>query len=174
MSAKTTVDVAEVDVKQLVADTDTGGRKPGPAVGKLLLALRWRGACSSCGSPRRCRSRSASASSTTPQSRAIHLAFAVFLAYLAYPAFKRSPRDRVPVLDWVFALVGAFCAAYLFLFYRELATRPGQPTTQDLVVAVDRHRAAARGDAPRARAADGDRRAGVPRLHLRRAATCPT
>ena len=26
------------------------------------------------------------------------------------------------------ALVGAFCAAYLFLFYRELATRPGSPT----------------------------------------------
>jgi TRAP transporter 4TM/12TM fusion protein len=42
----------------------------------------------------------------------------------------------VPLLDWVLALVGAFCAAYLFFFYRELSTRPGQPTTLDLVVAV--------------------------------------
>ena len=32
-------------------------------------------------------------------------------------------------LDWVLALAGAFAGAYLLLFYRELATRPGQPTT---------------------------------------------
>lgn len=68
------------------------------------------------------------------EARAIHLAFAVFLAFTAYPALKRSPRDRVPVQDWLLALAGAFAAAYLFLFYRELSTRPGLPTTQDLVV----------------------------------------
>ncbi|MHA6964619.1 TRAP transporter permease [Zobellella denitrificans] len=68
------------------------------------------------------------------EARAIHLAFAVFLAYTAYPALKRSPRDRIPVQDWLLALAGAFAAAYLFLFYRELSTRPGLPTTQDLVV----------------------------------------
>ncbi len=70
------------------------------------------------------------------QSRSIHLAFAIFLAFLVYPALKRSPRDRVPAFDWLLAAVGAFCATYLFFFYRELSTRPGQPTTQDLVVAV--------------------------------------
>ena len=59
----------------------------------------------------------------------------MFLAFLAWPAFKRSPRDRVPIVDWVFALAGAFAAAYFILFYRELATRPGQPTTTDIVVA---------------------------------------
>jgi TRAP transporter 4TM/12TM fusion protein len=51
---------------------------------------------------------------------------------MSYPAFKGSPSDRIPVSDWVFALVGTFCAAYLFVFYRELATRPGQPTTMDV------------------------------------------
>src|SRR5690606_2125559 len=66
----------------------------------------------------------------------IHLAFAIFLAYMAYPAFKRSPRTHVPITDWIFALIGAFCAAYLFLFYKELATRPGQPTTMDVYSAV--------------------------------------
>jgi len=70
------------------------------------------------------------------ESRAIHLAFAVFLGYMAYPAFKRSPRTYVPVTDWVFAIVGAFCAAYLFLFYRELSTRPGQPTDMDVYTAA--------------------------------------
>jgi len=70
------------------------------------------------------------------EARAIHLAFAIFLAYTAYPTFKSSPRNTIPVQDWVLALVGAFCAAYLFIFYRELADRPGIPTRLDLVVSV--------------------------------------
>ena len=31
---------------------------------------------------------------------------------------------------------GAYCAAYLFLFYRELSTRPGLPTDMDIATAV--------------------------------------
>src|SRR5210317_246830 len=50
------------------------------------------------------------------EARAIHLAFAIFLSYTAYPTFKSSPRDYIPVQDWVMALVAAFCAAYLFIF----------------------------------------------------------
>ena len=69
------------------------------------------------------------------EARSIHLAFAVFLAFTAYPAFRRSPRDRVPAVDWVLALLGSLSAGYLFLFYGELAQRPGLPNTQDLVVA---------------------------------------
>jgi TRAP transporter 4TM/12TM fusion protein len=49
---------------------------------------------------------------------------------------KRSPRDRVPLQDWVLAGIAAFCAAYHVLFYRELALRPGLPTTLDLVTGV--------------------------------------
>ncbi|MGI9333301.1 MAG: TRAP transporter permease [Gammaproteobacteria bacterium] len=70
------------------------------------------------------------------EARSIHLAFAIFLAFTAYPAFKRSPRDFIPPQDWLFAIVGAFCAAYLFLFYSELADRSGNPTTLDLAVGV--------------------------------------
>jgi len=70
------------------------------------------------------------------EARSIHLAFAIFLAYTAFPAFKKSPRDRIPIQDWVLALAGAFCAAYIFLFYRELSDRPGAPITIDLVVGV--------------------------------------
>lgn len=32
-------------------------------------------------------------------SRQVHLAFAVFLAFLAYPAFKSSPRNYIPMAD---------------------------------------------------------------------------
>src|SRR3546814_13576970 len=59
----------------------------------------------------------------------------MFLGYLAYPARKSSPRDKMPWFDWVFALIAGFCGAYLFFFYRELATRPGIPTLMDVVVA---------------------------------------
>lgn len=69
------------------------------------------------------------------QTRAIHLAFALLLAFLAYPAFKRSPRERVPLLDVALGLVAAASAAYLFLFYEQLAQRPGNLTTADLVTA---------------------------------------
>ncbi|MFN3495381.1 MAG: TRAP transporter permease, partial [Hydrogenophaga sp.] len=53
-----------------------------------------------------------------------------------YPAFKRSPRAYVPITDWVLSIAGAFCAAYLFLFYDQLATRPGQPTPMDVYTAA--------------------------------------
>ena len=67
--------------------------------------------------------------------RSIHLSFAIFLVYLAYPMWKKSPRSYVPALDWVLAFVAAFCASYIYLFHNELSTRPGRPTTLDIVVA---------------------------------------
>ena len=69
------------------------------------------------------------------ETRSIHLAFALLLAFLAYPAFKRSPRDRVPLVDIALGLVAAASAAYLFIAYSQLAQRPGNLTTMDLVTA---------------------------------------
>lgn len=69
------------------------------------------------------------------EARSIHLAFALLLAFLAFPALKRSPRDRVPLLDMVLGLVGAASAAYLFIVYDQLAQRPGSLTTADLIAA---------------------------------------
>ncbi|MCG6291074.1 C4-dicarboxylate ABC transporter, partial [Vibrio vulnificus] len=70
------------------------------------------------------------------EARAIHLTFAIFLAFTAYPAMKNSPRDHIPLVDWILALAGSFSAAYIYLFYTELAGRSGAPTTADIVVAV--------------------------------------
>jgi TRAP transporter 4TM/12TM fusion protein len=128
--------IEEIDPNKLAADNDTGARKPGPAMARLLLGvcLAWSLFQLWIASPLPFAVGFGVFNDT--QSRAIHLAFAIFLSYMAYPAFARSPRERVPITDWIFALAGAFCASYLFFFYRELSTRPGQPTTQDLVVAV--------------------------------------
>ena len=69
------------------------------------------------------------------ETRAIHLGFALLLAYLVFPAFRRSPRDRVPLGDIALGLVAAGAAAYLFVMYEALAQRPGNLTTSDLVTA---------------------------------------
>ena len=69
------------------------------------------------------------------QARSIHLSFALLLAFLAYPAFRRSPRDHVPVTDIILGLIAASSSLYLFVFYHQLALRPGSLTTPDLIAA---------------------------------------
>src|SRR5690554_5779065 len=70
------------------------------------------------------------------EARSIHLAFAVFLAFSAFPMIKGVHTNKVPVYDWVLALAAAFAASYLYVFYDQLATRPGAPITADLWVAL--------------------------------------
>ena len=70
------------------------------------------------------------------EARSIHLAFSIFLVYLAFPALKSSPQTSIPWKDWFFAGTGAFSAGYIYLFYHELSDRPGLPTYLDIVVSV--------------------------------------
>ncbi len=121
--------------QDLVADTDTGGRNPSGLTKRILLgaALAWSLFQLWIASPLPFIVDFAVLNDT--QARSIHLAFAVFLAFLAFPALKRSPRNHVPITDWVFAVAGSFCAGYVFLFYRQLAERPGDPNMMDIVVA---------------------------------------
>ena len=123
-------------LEQLVADVDRGGRDlHGPAGTILLLAaLAWTLFQLWYASPIPFSLRLGIFNDT--EARAVHLGIAMFLGYLAFPARKGSPRDRVPPHDWVFALAAGFCGAYLFIFYKELAARPGIPLTRDVVVAA--------------------------------------
>ena len=129
---------SDINVQQLVEDNDAGGRKPGPYVTRILVgvALAWSLFQLWIASPLPYMVSNWMPVLNDTETRSIHLAFSVFLAFLAYPASKRAPRAYVPALDWVFAIVGALAAAYIFLFYRELATRPGLPTRTDVWVAV--------------------------------------
>ena len=132
----TDIEKAPAELQELVAKADTGARKPGGPTATLIfgVALAWALFQLWYASPLPFALSIGILNDT--EARAIHLAFALFLAFLAWPAFSGSPRDRVPVVDWLLAFAGAFAAAYLMLFYRELATRPGQPTTTDIVVAT--------------------------------------
>lgn len=55
---------------------------------------------------------------------------------LAVACILPSRGDRVGVHEWLLALVGGFCAAYLFIFYRELADRIGEPISIDFIVSI--------------------------------------
>jgi len=66
------------------------------------------------------------------ESRSIHLAFASFLAFAAFPMIRGRHVNKVPVYDWLLALAAAFTASYLYVFYDQLANRPGSPNMQDL------------------------------------------
>jgi TRAP transporter 4TM/12TM fusion protein len=129
------IDKAPPDLQQLVADADTGGRNAGGAGGRVIFvaALVWALFQLWYASPLPFALGWGVLNDT--EARAIHLGAALFLAFLAFPFGRRSPRDQIPAQDWVLALAAGFAGAYLMLFYRELATRPGQPTATDVAVA---------------------------------------
>ncbi|WOD09707.1 TRAP transporter permease [Pseudomonas sp. NyZ704] len=129
-------DDLSTELEDLVATSDTGARKPHGFTGKLIVsvAAAWSLFQLWIASPLPYLVGFGVFNSA--ESRSIHLAFAIFLGFMAFPALKRSPRERVPVLDWVLAFAASFCAAYLFIFYTELASRPGNPTTLDVIVGV--------------------------------------
>ena len=68
--------------------------------------------------------------------RAVHLGFALALAYLLYPARKSWSRNRVHPVDVILAILGAAAPAYICIMYRELAMRAGMVTTVDMLVGV--------------------------------------
>jgi TRAP transporter 4TM/12TM fusion protein len=130
--------LGETDVLQLVKDTDFGGRSTAGFAGKVMLVLglvwvafqMWYASPIPFSLPSGFRF----GLFNDTEARSIHLALGLFLAFLAFPAFKRSPRDYVPWQDWLFAIVGAATALYLIVFYKELSLRPGNPTGLDVVV----------------------------------------
>ncbi|MDR9468243.1 TRAP transporter permease [Marinospirillum sp.] len=116
------------DAARLVA-AESGSRNPPGSSGKLILLVAL------CWSLFQLWYASPFSLISSSFARPIHLAFAIFLAFLAYPAFKNSPQNRIPWHDWLFALGGAASALYLVFAYDALATRPGIPITTDLIFA---------------------------------------
>ncbi len=125
-----------VDLLKLVQEADLGGRKPAGVTKTIIFTacIAWSLLQLWYASPLPFTLRVFVLNDT--EMRALHLGFAVFLAFLAYPFAKRSSRARVPVPDWALAIAAGFCASYLFFFYRALAERPGQPTLFDMGVAI--------------------------------------
>ena len=57
--------------------------------------------------------------------RGIHLAFALLLCFLMFPAARSLATRQIPIYDVVLALLGAGCALYLWFGYEGLVSRDG-------------------------------------------------
>lgn len=68
--------------------------------------------------------------------RAVHLAFALCLIFLLYPARTSWPRDKIHPIDVVFAILGAAAPMYIVIFYQDLVRRAGLVTTTDYIIGI--------------------------------------
>ncbi|MEE4117575.1 MAG: TRAP transporter permease [Paracoccaceae bacterium] len=129
---------SDEELQDLVASTDSGARNPSNRAVALLIsgtALVWSLYQLWIAQPQLWFGEYLPVLNSS-QTRPLHLMFAIFLAFLAYPALKSSPRDRVPLLDWVLALIGAACCFYVFAWSDRLAmtARSGLPTEFQVIL----------------------------------------
>jgi TRAP transporter 4TM/12TM fusion protein len=137
MSALNEKQKTDDDLQEMIAEVESGARNPSGAFPKKVLffvPLLWTLFQLWYASPLPFIFNVLVLNDT--EARAIHLAFAIFLAFTAFPTFKKSPTSYIPLQDWLLGLLGAFCSAYLYLFYVELSGRPGMPSQLDLIVSV--------------------------------------
>ncbi|WJY22954.1 TRAP transporter permease [Fontisubflavum oceani] len=126
------------ELQDLVASTDSGARDPSNRNIALLiagLALAWSLFQLWIAQPQLWFAEYLPVMNSS-QTRPIHLTFAIVLAFLAYPAFKSSPRHHVPIFDWILMAIGGACAFYIFWFSEELAltARSGLPTQTQVII----------------------------------------
>ena len=90
----TDIEKASKELQDLVAKVDTGARKPRGFAGKLMfgVALAWAVFQLWYASPLPFTFGIGILNDT--EARSLHLAFALFLAFAAWPALSRSPRTR--------------------------------------------------------------------------------
>lgn len=123
-------------LEEMVAAVDTGARKPTGITKQLVFtaALAWALFQLWYASPLPYEFNFGVVNDG--QARIVHLAFAFFLAFATFPAFKSSPRGYIPITDWVLIALGLCATLYLLVFYNAIALRPGLPTTADIVVSA--------------------------------------
>lgn len=76
--------------------------------------------------------------------RAIHLAFALLLAFLTLPFNKKGKKtsesiirkERISVLDYLLAIFGAISALYIMLDWEGIAIRSGTPILRDYLLGL--------------------------------------
>ncbi|WP_308917649.1 TRAP transporter permease [Jannaschia sp. LMIT008] len=127
--------LSDAELQELVSANDSGARNPSGAVGTFIacVALAWSVFQVLLASPV---APYVLPSDAINNSRQIHLAFAIFLAAMAYPLFKSSPRDRIPWYDWILGLAGVFFALYGYFFYDKIVQNGGLADDTDAIAGL--------------------------------------
>ncbi|MEO9778193.1 MAG: TRAP transporter permease [Sedimentitalea sp.] len=116
--------LSEEELQELVSSSDAGARNPAGAIGTFLaiVAVVWSVFQVVLASPI---SNLVLPGAVINNDRSIHLAFGLFLAFMAYPALKSSPRHYIPIQDWIMGVLGAFIAMYGYFFYEKIVKSGG-------------------------------------------------
>ncbi len=66
---------------------------------------------------------------------AVHLAFALCLTFLLYPARQKAGEKKtsIPWYDYIFAALAAVTCLYIVYFFEDISNRSGLPTSEDLI-----------------------------------------
>lgn len=119
---------SQTSAEDLVAQADTGARNPAGFQGTMIIAI-----CIiwslyqlyiASGLPEQLAVMTGIPFNYIKEgtnARYIHLAFAMTLAIFAFPLFKSSPRDHIPIYDWILAALAIAACLYLVVF-KEYAT----------------------------------------------------
>lgn len=67
---------------------------------------------------------------------ALHLGLMLSLAFLLYPASRKSPQNRPAGLDWVLAVLGLTVGLYIYLFYDAMIDKSLVPNRIDYAFAI--------------------------------------
>ncbi len=75
--------------------------------------------------------------------RAIHLGFAMLIAFLSYPALKKprkgvlsflSSRTSIPIADYILAILACLASVYILIDYTGMSLRMGAPIFRDVFI----------------------------------------
>lgn len=129
------------DVDQMVAEVESGARNATGIAGRVVLAITFLWSVFQLYTASSlpywlAENAGFNAVFNSQETRQIHLAFALALAMLAYPLFKRSSRTQIPWFDWALAIIAASTCLYLFVYKNDIAGRAGLPTTADITVSA--------------------------------------
>ncbi|MBL6621374.1 MAG: TRAP transporter permease [Rickettsiales bacterium] len=131
------------ELQDLVLDSDTGGRRPSGLSLKIILGLAFSWSIFQIW-----------IASPLPfflaeniqffkylvidstKARYIHLAFALSLVYLSYPATNKSEKKKIPISDWALCSIALFSSLYLLIFYNDLSQRAGMATKGDVIISI--------------------------------------
>ncbi len=127
--------LSEEELQDLVSSSDSGARNPAGSVGTFLaiVAVIWSLFQVVLASPV---SNLVLPGAIINNDRSIHLAFGLFLAFMAYPALKSSPRNYIPIQDWIMGVLGAFIAMYGYFFYEKIVRSGGLADDTDKWVSL--------------------------------------
>ncbi len=68
--------------------------------------------------------------------RSLHLIFAFTLGFLLYPATKKSSKNKISILDYLFAALSIGVFGYLFINFKSIALRGGNVEGLDVILGL--------------------------------------